>query len=529
MPKNDKNRRHRLGNGLSDKLHQMHDQTTERQYSLKIGQARKLFNEKNFADALKILEPLNAKFSGRGEFLDLLGACYASTGFLYEAREIFTRALIVPPRHKYREALNKYNLVRLCALTGSPFIAYEYSQQLDCQVVAEAINRPSERNRCQELVAGVREGMARSAREANMPFDDYVTFSLLLDKGRLEMNGPEIDLDAGVITFEEAYRLNPISTTPYNNLTIIYLLQGKLEQALEKARELVEKVEPDNVHGLSNIIRLLCSLGRQEEARPYLEHLLTLKVEVSDNFVKVAEALIYFNEDQAIYDRLQLLTHNETVFDVLRIVDKAAAEQTLIFEIVAAANAGNQKQALERASEVRGLFETHEVLFDRTYDALKNSESGPLPNGRFFYWEPKALYPQAAQSYLEVGPLLLNLPESDEDTEAHKAKLQSFFERFEQEARDYVAYLYWTNHEPQVLQAVLTQTLTCGAAGTTELVKSLAFGRVGDEKQRLAALTALVESGLVASEERVTFWVGNQTENLTLVELQQRQSETTNS
>ena len=147
MPKNDKNRRHRLGNGLSDKLHQMHDQTTERQYSLKIGQARKLFNEKNFADALKILEPLNAKFSGRGEFLDLLGACYASTGFLYEAREIFTRALIVPPRHKYREALNKYNLVRLCALTGSPFIAYEYSQQLDCQVVAEAINRPSERNR----------------------------------------------------------------------------------------------------------------------------------------------------------------------------------------------------------------------------------------------------------------------------------------------------------------------------------------------------------------------------------------------
>ena len=524
MPKNDKNRRHRPGNGLSDQLHQMRDQTVERQFNLKIAQARKLFNEQKHADALTILEPMSEKFSGRGEFLDLIGACYASAGFLYEAREMFTRALEAPPKHKYRDALNKYNLVRLCAMTGSPFIAYQYSQEIDCELVAEAIERPSESSRCRELKTAVRAGMAKSARDAKMPFDEYVTFSLLLDKGRLEMNGPDIDLDSGILTFEEANRLNPASTTPYNNLTIIYLLQGKLDQAIEKARYLLEHVDAKNIHGLSNMTRLLCSKNQPTEARVYLKRLLSLHIKPSDNLVKVAEALIYFQEDQMIYDRLQPLVRSEKIFSVLKIVDKAHAEQTLIFEIAAAVNAGHRARALELAEERRGLFETHEVLFDRTYDALKNNESGPLSGGRFVYWEPKEMYPQASQSYLAVGPLLLALPTPEEAQTRYETVLRPFFAEYGPAALDYVAYLYWTNRQPEVLKPLLTQTVACGGLGTVELVKRLAFERIGDEQQRLAALDALVEGGVVGREEAVTVWLGRQAQNGTLVELRQRLS-----
>ena len=519
---NDKNRRHRPGNGMNNKPDQVYDQATERQFMLKMTQARKLFNEKKPADALKILEPLNEKFSERGELLDLLGACYASSGFLYEAREVFTRALSAPPQHKYRDALNRYNLVRLCTMTGSPFIAYEYSQQLDCDVVAEAAGQPSERNRCRALVAAVRGGMVMAAREAKLPFDTYVKFSLLLDKGRLEMNGPGVDLDAGILTFQEASRLYPTSTTPYNNLTIIYLLQGKLEQAVEQARYLLEHIEKNNVHALSNMTRLLYSLGQVDEARDYLRRLLAVHMEPSDNLVKVAEALIYFKEDQTIYDRLQPLNHNEKIFHTFQIVNKDYAEQTLIFEIVAAVNAGKRAKALELASLRRGRFATHQVLFDRTYDALSNNESGPLPDGRFVYWEPKAMYPQAAQTYEKVGPLLLGLPQTDEATARYEMSLRPFFEKFGPAALDYVAYLYWTNQDAAVLKALLTQTLACGAPGTVELVKRLAFERAGNERQRLAALMALVEAGLVGREESVPFWVGRQSQSVTLAELQQR-------
>ncbi len=526
MAKNDKNRRNRPGNGPNKKPFKIYDQTAERQFALKMVQARRLFNEQKFADALTILDPLydNDNFSERGELLDLLGACYASAGFLYEAREVFTRALEVPPKHKYRDALNKYNLVRLCAMTGSPFIAYEYSQQLDCNVVAEALHRPSEANRCRELVAAVREGMAMSAREADMPFDEHVAFSLLLDKGRLEMNGTEADWEEGLVSFEEASRINPTSTTPYNNLAILYLWQGKLELAVQKARYLLEEVDPDNVHGLSNMVRLLSSLNQPEEARLYLNRLLALKIKPSNDLVKLAEALIYFNEHEAIYNCLQPLNHNERLFSVLEIVDQAASEQSILFEIAGAANAGKLARALELAWASHGRFEVHEVMLDRIYEALKNKESGPLPGGRFFYWEPKAMYPQAAHSYAEVEPLLLSLPQPGEETARYETILRPFFEKFGQVALDYVAYLYWTNHDPEVLKALLTQTLQCGAAGTTELVKRLTFERVGNEKQRLAALTALVESGLVGREESVEMWLGGQTQRVTLAQLQQRQA-----
>ncbi len=522
----DDNKPFRPGNGPNNRRFQIRDETLERQFSLKMVQARKLFNDKKPADALTILDPMKDKFIGRGEFIDLLGACYASAGFIYEAREIFTRALTTPPKHKYRDALNKYNLVRLCALTGSPFIAYEYSQQLDCDIVAEAANRPSESHRCRELVAVVREAMEKSAREANMSFDDFVTFSLLLDKGRLEMNGPDVDLDEGIVTFEQASQLNPNSTTPYNNIGIIYLWQGKLEAALEKMLYILEHFDPNNLHALSNTVRLLCSLNRQEEARPYLDRLLTLEVEPHEDLVKIAEALIYFNEDQAIYDHLKLLNHNERMYSIFQIVDKAAAEQSLIFEVVAAANAGNRAKALELAWNWLGGFETHVVLFDRTYEALKNNESGPLPGGRFFYWEPKELYPQAAQSYRQVGPLLLSLPQSDEETTRYETILQPFFADVGQPALDYVAYLYWTNYEPEKLSAILTQTLKSGAAGTVELVKSLAFGQIGNARQRFAALTALVEAGLVGRDENVTYWLEQQPQTVTLTQLQQRFAET---
>lgn len=499
MSKNDKNRHHRPGNGPHNRPFQMLDQTAERQFALKIAQARKLFNQQKFADALLILEPMNNNFvfSSRGEFLDLLGACYASAGFLYEAREVFTRALSAPPKHKYRDSLNKYNLVKLCAMTGSPFIAYEYSQQLDCEAVAEAAHRPDEAIRCRTLVAAIREGVAMQAKEANMSFDEYVKFSLLLDKGKLEMDGPELDLDEAILTFRQASRLDPNSTTPYNNLIIIYLRQGKLEQAVELARELLEKLDPNNVHGLSNIVRLLCSLDRREEARAYLDRLLAQSIEPSDDLVKVAEALIYFNQDQAIYDRLQPLTRNEDLFRTLRIVDRASAEQTLLFEIAAAANAGNRARALELAWACLGKFEIHQVLLDRTYEALKNEEGGPLPGERFFYWEPKALHPQVAQAYEEVGPLLLKLPpDESEKAVRYEKSLRPFFVRYGQAALDYVAWLYWTNRGPEVLKAVLTQTLECGAEGTVELVKRLAFGRVGDVQQRQVAQKALVQAGL---------------------------------
>lgn len=523
---NDKNRRQGFGYNPNDRIR---NETAERQFRLKITQARKLFNEKKHGDAITILDPLKATFSERGEFLDLLGACYASAGYLYEAREIFTRALTAPPKHKFRDALNKYNLVRLCAETGSPFIAYEYSQQIDCQVVADALQQPSEYNRCRILVSSIRTGMAMSAREAKMPFDEYVTFSLFLDRGLLAMNGPAIDLDAAAGFYEEARKINPTSTTPYNNLAVIYLRQGKLEQALEKTLYLLEKLDQKEVHALSNTIRLLFGLNRPEEAQAYLKRLLAIKIKPSDNLVKLAEALIYFKEDQAIYDRLQPLVRSEKLFSGLKIVDKGAAEQTLIFEIVAAANAGNRAKAQELAWTSYGRFETHQILLDRTYEALKNMESGPLPGGRFIYWEPKALYPQAAQAYQEIEPVLLKLPKLEEATTRYEKVLRPFFAKFGQAALDYIAYLYWINRDPAALKSILTQTLACGVEGTVELVKSLAFEKIGDDKQRFTAFSALVEADLVGHDEPVTFWLNRETQNITFTELQNRLGETSKS
>ena len=336
----------------------------------------------------------------------------------------------------------------------------------------------------------------------------------------MDLNGSELDLDGAIVSYEEASKIKPDSTTPYNNTGIIYLWQGKLEQAVEKVRYLLEHIDAKNVSGLSNIVRMLCSLDRQKEAKTYLDRLMKIKVRPSDDLVKVAEALIYFEEDQAIYKRLQPLVTSERLFSTLQIVNKAAAEQTWIFEIVAAANAGQRDTALRLATAKRGRFETHHVQFDRTYEALKNKEDGPLPGGRFIYWEPKQMYPQAAQDFTELEPLLASLPTPEEAASRYETVLRPFFEKFGEVAQNYIAYFYWIHHEPAVLKAVLTQTLACGAVGTVDFVKRLAFGQVGDEQQRLIALVTLVEAGVVGREEPVNFWRRSQVETLTFAEVE---------
>ncbi len=481
------------------------DMTAERRYTLQMAQATKLYQEQRLDEAIELLEPLAERFSDRAEMLNLLGVCYAEVGQLSEARSAFERVLEIS-KGKVR-GLTRYNLTQLYVLTGFTFLAYEQSLLLDCFDLPQI----EDTNKCKELKKKCRETMEQIAGDYAMPFDKFVPYAIKLDRGRLALAQSPIDFGTARARFEEAIELNSQNPTPYNNLALIYQSEGDYDQAIAQSRYVLEKLQPNNLHALSNLIRLLVVAGRSEEAQVSFEQIkaLPLPADNPGDVVKLAEAYIALEDDQGVFDLLQPFLGEPAgtgAAQTLAFSDEVTYRQALTYGMVAAANLGRLRRAGEIA-EVVIEISGGDVLIERTHFALQNNERGPREGGRFFYWNPDNTYPAAMRYFRDM--MNERVRNAGKRTEEESQQIfRPFFEKFGQAALETMAYLFWTTAQGEFLMVLLAQILNSGVDAAVELVRRLAFGRSGDETQRVLAASALIQAGLLALDETVTIWLG---------------------
>jgi len=95
----------------------------------------------------------------------------------------------------------------------------------------------------------------------------YIMSHYYVDSGQLEKGITALEL------YKQTY---PRDSTPYNNLSVVYIMMGQYENALDNARRSVQ-LDPDSASGYSNAAFAYAGLNRLDEAKATLNQALQRK------------------------------------------------------------------------------------------------------------------------------------------------------------------------------------------------------------------------------------------------------------
>lgn len=99
----------------------------------------------------------------------------------------------------------------------------------------------------------------------------------------------------------KAAQLLPHAAAPLNNVSLSYMVEGKLTQALEVAQRVLAD-HPQNVHTCGNVAQCLIRLGRTAEAQPILNSLRDMVPDNPDHWRKIIETFAYAGDDEAVIE-----------------------------------------------------------------------------------------------------------------------------------------------------------------------------------------------------------------------------------
>jgi len=103
---------------------------------------------------------------------------------------------------------------------------------------------------------------------------------------------------------ETLLKQRPSFAPVWNNLSMVYWIEGNLPKAIETCEQVL-KLEPDNIHALSNISRYLFIQGRKKGATLSTEKLKASHADAADGWVKKAEAFCFIGDDQGAVSLLE--------------------------------------------------------------------------------------------------------------------------------------------------------------------------------------------------------------------------------
>jgi len=90
----------------------------------------------------------------------------------------------------------------------------------------------------------------------------------------------------------------------WNNLSQVYWIEGNIPKAIETCEQVL-RLEPDNIHALSNISRYLFIQGRSEDVTVFAQKLKASHADAADGWVKKAEAFCFIGDDEGTVSLLE--------------------------------------------------------------------------------------------------------------------------------------------------------------------------------------------------------------------------------
>lgn len=435
-------------------------------------QASQLLEDGKPAEARQILLELDRRYPGHASVLGLLvDACYD-----------------LKDMRGYEEAC--YRLCKLSPdeadLTLAMAGAYlaNFRPALALQVFEKFLRRWSQDERAgdaRQTAAQLRQALKEELQELDLPEAEALELARLNEEVRFFMD--HALYPQGRQAAEKLLKRSPAFTPALNNLSQIHALQGDSKSAMALCRKALE-IEPDNVHALSNLARLLFLSGQPEEAARVAERLKASQAHAADFWAKKAELFAIMGDDQAMLE----LYRQAKAAGALKQQDN----NPLFLHLAAVAywQQGNEKEARRLWKEALKL----EPAFDLPQQQLQDLDQPPARrHGAFAFplnvWVSEAVFRElsraveqaarrkredavrvAANQFLQKRPELISLA-------------PHLLQRGDPLGRDFVIRLADISRHPDLLAAL----------------KDFALGQRGADEQRLKASQIVSEAGLLPS------------------------------
>ncbi len=428
-----------------------------------------------------MLEPLLQADVREPDLHYYLGCAYAEIGRIWKALPEYERALELSRDPLYFEPLT-YLYLR----AELPVHALRILRRM-----FQHTNVLEDSGRLRELLDVLEQDLVRSAQAMGLPKQRAEDGQYELENGQITVGRD--DFQAAIAANRWAIKLLGDWPPPHNNLSNALFYAGQPEEAIAEARRVLSH-EPDNVQALSNAIRFLAWTGREDEARPLWVRLKGVEPQSTDTRLKIVEAAAVMEEDERVYQLLLPLDSSEAWEDVL----PAMALRMRFFLSIAEANTGRQKAAMRRLKALQG-----EVSLAGEYmAALKAKQPGLGWTDRYPYFRSTELLP-ASQLEAFVGLLSRQdeLPEGRFRDQAAR-----FARRFPQLVRC-AEKIIWEDRLPEGGINMLSVLATPEAYAA---LRRFALSQAGDDDDRMSALAALAEAGVVKPEETLHVWLGGE-------------------
>ncbi len=247
-----------------------------------------LVARRKWDEAQEALEQFVHRHPSHVEGLVMLGEVYRNQEDIPGLWEVTDRLVRLDPN----EPIHWFNAAVACMAATLPFSALHYAHHF-LTTWPDHDNADEMREIQATLEAACDAILASDATTAGATPNDLMLYEqsqMVLSRGDYK-RGEKIALEA-------AKRL-PHVPAPLNNLTLAYALQGRFDDAIQAARQVLER-HPDNIHALSNLAQCLVRTGQREEAERVAGRLRALTATDGTLAVKRIEAFAYLGDDGAV-------------------------------------------------------------------------------------------------------------------------------------------------------------------------------------------------------------------------------------
>jgi len=441
-----------------------------------IERAERLIENDEAMEAIDLLEPLLARYPRMANLHQMYGYACARQGDLWGALDGYERArqlsrdpaLWLPLAWLYLDLeMNSHALLAFRRALRYP---------LGTSVLEEV---PA-------IVAPLERQVGELATDLGLSVSQVEKGLLYLESGGRSLQAN--DFQASITANRQAMRLLGNWPPPRNNLSQALFLEGKPQEAIGMARQVLVH-DPDNVQALANSIRFLAWTGEEAQARELWSRLKSLPPASIEEHIKMAEAAAVLEQDGSVYELLEPLdTPPDADFLSTRLGRRAQH-----FLAIAEANLG-RRSAQRR---LRSLKPTSPAMQKLLAD-VKAGRPGTGWMDRFPYFPIHEIVPwPRMEEFIEL------LGEEDHLPEARfRSRVDHFVQRFPQIVL-VVQRILWEDQQAEVGIHMLTAIATPTAYAA---LRRFGLSQAGDDGPRQQALLALMQAGQILPEDTLRFW-----------------------
>ncbi len=432
--------------------------------------------------ALKLLEPLLASHEDVADVHALLGYARAEAGDLWGALSAHetASALDDDPLFLFPKAVVSFKL----GLTVHALRVFR--EMIERRAATPVMND------LRAAVASHEKELAAAARRLGIPVGQMEKGLYHMEEAHIALNSSshKPDFEAAIAANRGAIRYLGDYPPPHNNLSQALFYAGRIGPAVDEVHQVLSS-HPRNLQALSNGVRFLGWMGREDEARALWARLEPLAPEGASERLKKAEAAAILSDHESVYQVLKPL--EDPADDD---IPPSLADPVQFFLAVAEANTGRRTQACRR---LRDLGPRATPLAAEYLAALEEGRSGRGWADHFPYFHLAELLPDR-----HIDALLdLARQESEMPPEHFRRRVARFVERFPQIVRA-AEKMIWEEQQPEAGVQMLSMI---GTPAAYAALRRFGLSQAGSDQDRRQALAVLARVGEISEDEPVRVWI----------------------